>query len=101
MSSSSSRAKPSSWLRCSGVMEFNSDCMAAICWAICSSSSSRLWGLPGKKSPNCSMNCWKAASVSWPPSRISSIWFRALNMSFMRCSCSGVIPWRAPAISLK
>ena len=82
-------------------MEFKSDCMAAICWAICSNSSSSVCGFPGKKSPYCCMNCWKAASVSWPASRISSSWLSALNMSFMRCSCSGVMPCSAPDIWLK
>ena len=40
-----------SWARCSGVMESSAAWTAAICAANCSSSSSRVWGLPGKKSP--------------------------------------------------
>ena len=38
-------------LRCSGVIELISCCIAAIDCAICSSSSSRFCGLPGKNSP--------------------------------------------------
>ena len=75
--------------------------MAAICSAICSRSSSRFCGFPGKKSPNSAMKRSNAGWVSWPASRISSIWLSALNMSFMRAMCSGLTSLIAPAIWLK
>src|SRR6266581_1783769 len=54
---------------------------------ICSSSSSSVCGLPGKKSPYLSMKPLKSGSS--PRSRCSSIWLRSASMSFMRCICSG------------
>ena len=45
------RRAPWSCARCSGVIEFISCCICAIDCAICSSSSSRVCGLPGKNSP--------------------------------------------------
>ncbi len=82
-------------------MELSIACMAAICSAICSSSSSSVWGLPGNMSPNCCMNWSNAAVVSWPCSRISSSWLSPLNMSFMRCTCSALMSDMAPDIWLK
>ena len=66
MSSNSDSASAWSWARCSGVIESSAACTAAIWAAICSSSSSRVWGLPGKKSPKCSMNCSNDGSRSSP-----------------------------------
>ena len=47
------RLRESRWscARCSGVIELSICCIAAIDRAICSSSSSSVFGLPGKKSP--------------------------------------------------
>ena len=47
------RRSASAWscARCSGVIELSSCCICAIDCAICSSSSSSVCGLPGKKSP--------------------------------------------------
>ena len=51
MSSISWSERPWSWARCSGVIELSIACMAAMRWAMTSSSSSRFWGFSGKKSP--------------------------------------------------
>ncbi len=66
MSSNNDAARAWSWARCSGDIESSAACTAAICAANCSSSSSRVWGFPGKKSPNDSMNDSKEGSRSSP-----------------------------------
>ncbi len=73
--------------RCSGVIEFNIACMAAMRCAITSRSSSSDWGFSGKKSPKRSMNSSKRGSS--PRSLRSSISLSPASMSFSRCICSG------------
>ena len=86
--------------------------MAAIRRAMASSSSSRVWGFSGKKSPYCSMKPSKSGSS--PLLRWSSMVLRADSMSLNRAISSGetrpidsVIPlnwlsrscWRSSSIS--
>ena len=89
MSSSSWSMSCWSCARCSGVIELSMACMAAIRWAMTSSSSSSDCGFSGKKSPKRSMNCSNPGSS--PRSRRSSISLRPASMSLMRCICSGVM----------
>ncbi len=73
--------------------------MAAMRWAMISSSSSRFSGFSGKKSPKRCMNDSKSGSS--PRWRCSSIWLSADSMSFMRAMSSGDTLLIAPAIWLK
>ena len=96
MSSSSWFDRSCSCARCSGVIEFIIACMAAMRWAMTSSSSSRFWGFSGKKSPKRSMNPSKSGSS--PVARCSSIWLSSASMSFMRAMSSGDMFSMAPDI---
>ena len=63
---------------------------AAMRAASCSKSSSRSAGLPGNRSPNCSMNDSNDGSIASPASRCSIIRLRASNASRMWASCCRV-----------
>ena len=67
MSSSTASIRLRSCACCSGESEFHTAWAAAMRSASCSSSSSRVDGLPGNMSPNCSMNCSKLGSRSLAP----------------------------------
>ena len=89
MSSRSCSDRLCIWARCSGVMELSIACMAAMRWAISSSSSSRFRGFSGKKSPWRSMKPSKSGSS--PLARCSSIELSSASMSFIRAMSSGVM----------
>jgi hypothetical protein len=96
MSSSSWSDSACSCARCSGVIELSIAWAAAIRRAITSSSSSRLCGSSGKKSPKRSMNPSKSG-VS-PRARCSSMALSAAIMSFIRARSSGDMAPTAPDI---
>ena len=78
---------PASWARCSGDSELRKACMAAMRRAMASSSSSRVCGFSGKKSPYWAMKPSKSGSS--PLARSSSMAFRAASMSLNRAISSG------------
>ena len=84
--------------RCSGLSEAINRLSAAIRRAICSSSSSRVRGSPGNRSPYRALKSSKAGWVSSPRARASIRPFSSATMSRIRASCSGVAFLRPSAI---
>src|SRR5438093_25823 len=87
MSAITPSARAWSSARCSAESDAISRDSAAIRRAMFSSSSSRVFGLSGNRSPNRCMNPSK--SYGSPRSRCSIIWFSSASMSLNRWTCSG------------